>query len=1241
LSTPTKPAEPPQYRLEHEPDGTSWIARENLVDILERELLGPMNGPAEVIDGVPDSVYLVGRIAPFKLASGVDDPADADTGESDSDVGDSGDAQEGQGVPVTGVDDSGAGADEDSGLEDTPQQRGLMIPASMGLRCQIPDDLQAFTVIASWGVYESVPAHEGDESRIRRYKRTPVEIPKRIDIAALDPSVTVEIPLRDKVVLRVDRHDDAENHRRLVEIALCNDREAPRKIPVDAWLYQTKLTVTTDGEPAFLPVTDALTDDRWERDDEVRRLNLQYRDRLEFAVGRTCSVGWEGPAGWDKPEIRAVPGNRRVGKIWTTWLPVSETPQVAADEIGEALLDMRELAAASEDGLRAGLSPIAEKYGSWLGGEEARANQLPDHLRDEGLDAVNEARKAQRQLAAGIEHLLGDADARRCFRFMNEVMADQRVQSQVARRRAQHPQESLDEARAAVLAGDRPHSWRTFQLAFILMQLPLLTDPAAEKRSGDLAKAQMLFFPTGGGKTEAYLGLAAYAFAIRRLQGVVETPDGKLDGGAGVTVLMRYTLRLLTAQQFQRATALVCAAEMARRRDVAAWGGEPFRIGLWVGTDVSPKRYEEAKEQLKRSSSSGGYSRLTVLQFQRCPWCGTPIGAANVRADDEYQRVYLYCGDELGSCPFSRDGSVQEGLPVLMVDEEIYRLAPAFVIATVDKFARLAREGEAAALFGYVAEKCGLHGYVHADSSSCKIAAGSKHPKTTASRRPVSRLRPPDLIIQDELHLITGALGTTVGLFEVAVDALCSWRTPSALPVRPLLVASTATARNAAEQVRALYGRDTTIFPPQVLDVGKTFFSTEQPISRKYPGRRYIGLSTTGVRLTTAEIRVAEVLMAAGQLLIDRCGDAADPYLTLVGYFSATRELAGMARFVGDDIQTALVKGRPWSRLPRRTGTDFGQLHLAELTSRVSSSNITGTLDQMAASFDPAFDSSAGKRELAAKRKASMPVPERPVRPFDVVLATSMLQVGVDVDRLGLMLVVGQPKNTAEYIQASSRVGRQASRPGLVVALGNWARPRDLAHFEQFRYYHETFYAQVEALSVTPFSATSLDRGLDGVLVSAARVLEAVVPSGLSPEKNAGRIEDRRDVVVDVIDALVRRIGRAATESDAERARARLLNRLDQWVSRRKHLADLHKTLVYERFSASDEGKYDALMMSAENARAFGGGSDVAPFVVANSMREVQPEINLLVSPIKDNLVYIEPPGAPRWEFPPAEEATS
>lgn len=289
----------------------------------------------------------------------------------------------------------------------------------------------------------------------------------------------------------------------------------------------------------------------------------------------------------------------------------------------------------------------------------------------------------------------------------------------------------------------------------------------------------------------------------------------------------------------------------------------------------------------------------------------------------------------------------------------------------------------------------------------------------------------------------------------------------------------------------------------------------------------------------------------------------------------------------------------------------------------------------MAVEFDPAFDSAVGKRDQRALRDAGKPTPKREPDPFDAVLATSMLQVGVDVTRLGLMLVVGQPKNTAEYIQASSRVGRDPGRPGLVVSLGNWARPRDLAHFEQFRHYHETFYRQVEALSVTPFSVTSLERGLDGVLVSAARVEDAARTDGLSPEQSAGRIDAERDTVVALIDKLIQRVARAADEDSADRARQQLLNRLDQWSKRRAYLKGQAKSLVYER--SSGEAHHGPLINSPENAHAMATSKDAPPFVVANSMREVQPEINLLVSPIEENLVYTAPPGSPAWTFDPED----
>ena len=1222
------------YQLTYEPDGRSFTVRENLVDILERELLGPIHGPEEVLPFSPRSQYLVGYIAPVKLSGTT--VTDADT-EGVTERGHLVEARsddealgEGRGVPAYAPDESEADAEDDD-REDRAPKQGLMIPASMGLRFQVPPDLESFTVTASWGTYETVQTDQVTKAGrpIRHYQRVPVEEPRTIRLADLSPGRTVTIPLRESICLRMDRYDDPTFGRVLVEIALCNDRETPTPIPVGQWMFQTKLYVDAGGAEVFLPVRDVLEQDWPEYDDEVRRLNLQYRNRLEYGIGRTCSVDWSVEA-----------GSRRASAVWTTWLPVAETPETRARSVEDALLSMDALSRITLEELRAGLQPLVAGYGLWLDGQEAAAAQLPEHLRETADLALWEARRVHQRLQAGLEHVASDEEALRCFRFMNQVMRDQRIASQVAAARASDPALSIQAAQDQVAAlGEPAASWRPFQLAFILTQLGALTDPTAPLRSADHhARVELLFFPTGGGKTEAYLGLAAYTFAIRRRQGVVDSIDGPLDGRGGVAVLMRYTLRLLTAQQFQRATALMCAAELARRADEDTWGREPFRIGLWVGTDVSPKRFEEADEQLSRANEYGSH-RLTVLQIQRCPWCGTPITAAQVKADATLRRVLVHCGDELARCPFAKGGAVVEGLPVLTVDEEIYRLTPAFVIATVDKFARLAREGEAAALFGYVGQRCARHGYVHPDYAACNIStahpATNDHPAATV--RPVGRLRPPDLIIQDELHLITGALGTCVGLFEVAVETLASWERSDGKPVRPLIVASTATVRNAQEQVRGLYGRQVEMFPPQVLDVADTFFSQEIPVSKENPGRRYVGVSAQGVRLASAEIRVSEVLLSAGQLSFDRCGADADPYMTLVGYFNATRELAGMARYMADDVQTRVKRPRKDSGFPSRLGASFGLLNIGELTSRIASSEIGKTLDRLGLEFDPGYDTTEAFRARITDQDAGKRVGARKDIPFDVVLATSMLQVGVDVQRLGLMLVVGQPKNTAEYIQASSRVGRDPARPGLVVALGNWARPRDLAHFEQFRHYHETFYAQVEALSVTPYSPTSLARGIDGLLVSTARVMHADLPDGLSPERAAWRIKDQRAAVEAIAELLKGRIAAAALSDDAtKRASDLLVNRLDRWSERAKRAAEMSKTLVYERTGEGD--KYLPLIISPENAKVTAASSVQAPFIVANSMREVQPDINVLVSPIPERLFARAPEGAPGWSLPVGED---
>lgn len=1222
------------YELTYEPDGSSFTVRENLVDILERELLGPIHGPDELLPFSPRSQYLVGHIAPVRLSggtSGGDDTSEAaERGELTEARADENAATEVRGVPAFATDEHAADSDDDDAEDRAPKQ-GLMIPSSMGLRFQVPPDLQAFTVTASWGTYESVQTDKVTKAGrpIRHFQRIPVEEPRTIRLTDLSAGQMTTIPLRDTICLRVDRLDDPACERVLIEIALCNDRETPMPIPIGMWIFQTKLHIDASGAEVFLPVCDVLEQDWFEHDPEVQRLNLQYRNRLEYAIGRTCSVDWT---------VRE--DARRATAVWTTWLPVAETPQTQARDVENALLSMDALATASAEQLRTGLEPLIAGYEQWIATQETVAMQLSAHLRDTAELALLEARRARKRLQDGLNHLVANTEALRCFRFMNAVMRDQRIASQVAALRASDPTLSITDAHAKVAeAGVKAASWRPFQLAFILMQLHALTEPSAPLRSADhLARVELLFFPTGGGKTEAYLGLAAYTFAIRRRQGVVDSAEGHLDGSDGVAVLMRYTLRLLTAQQFQRATALMCAAELARQADENTWGVEPFRIGLWVGTDVSPKRFEEADEQLTKANEYGAH-RLTVLQVQRCPWCGTPITAAQVKADATARRVFVYCGDDLARCPFAKGGQVGEGLPILTVDEEIYRLTPAFVIATVDKFARLAREGEAAALFGYVGRRCVRHGYVHPDYAACNISTA--HPAApgypTATVHPVSRLRPPDLIIQDELHLITGALGTSVGLFEVAVETLASWEQPGGQPVRPLIVASTATVRNAQEQVRGLYGRRVEVFPPQVLDVADTYFSREIPVTSSTPGRRYVGVSAQGVRLASAEIRVAEVLLSAGQLLLDRSGIAADPYLTLVGYFNATRELAGMTRYMGDDVQNRVKRPRQDSGFPPRHGAAFGLLNTGELTARVASSEIGRTLDRLGLEFDPDYDTTAAFQARLAAQRDGKKVPTRKEAPFDVVLATSMLQVGVDVQRLGLMLVVGQPKNTAEYIQASSRVGRDPARPGLVVTLGNWARPRDLAHFEQFRHYHETFYSQVEALSVTPYSPTSLDRGLDGLLVSVARVIQAPLDDGVSQERSAWRIKDQRGAVERIAERLKARIAAAALEEPAVKyANDLLVNRIDRWADRAAVASGMHKTLVYERTGEGD--KYLPLLMSPDNAKAGVGSSSQPPFVVANSMREVQPEINILVSPIPERLFAHVPEGAPHWTLPVGDE---
>lgn len=1209
----------------------STVVRADLLRLIEHEVLGPRNGDDEEIRGTPRGAYAVGALAPVTVDPLVVTTANADSGDPNE-----------TGIAVTDVDAEHPGqrgvsvnTDEEPGDANEDQERdegpkgALTHPSSMGLRFQVPLNCGVLALKASWGRYETFRREDQDGRKVQWSRRTPMAKTAEIDVRGYSGHTSLPpIQLDEDVSLRVELFP--RDDRVIVELALSNDKVTDLNAPPGDWLFQTKLKVEANSDEAvFLPTRDVLQPGYDETDEERQRLDLQYRHRLEFAIGRTTSVTWNEPTDADGN------GFRRAVSVETTWLPTADVPQTKPGSAGAVTTSMRELAELTSEEATDAFAPLIDGYSEWLNEQRAIAEQLPEHLQEPAANAIAEAEVAANRLREGLQYLGSHPQAMQAFQFMNRAMRDQRIRSQVAMRRAADDSESINDALSEIQAnGDQAASWRPFQLAFILLQIPALTDSAHALRSGDAANVELLFFPTGGGKTEAYLGLAAYVFAIRRLQGKVETDEGVLNGGDGVAVLMRYTLRLLTSQQFQRATALVCAAELIRQEDPSTWGDTPFTIGLWVGTAVSPKHFDDAKAQVEeaRSDTSKAFG-LTVLQLQRCPWCGTKIDPKrDLHVANTAQRIEVYCGERRGECPFSNDGDANGALPILTVDDEIYRHPPTFLLATVDKFARLAREGPAASLFGYVDESCPRHGYRHPDSRG--LCKGGSHNAVKGGRQDypkvvvghVDRLRPPDLIIQDELHLITGALGTSVGVFENAIDVLCSYRRDGTT-IRPLIVASTATVRNAENQVQALYGRGVDMFPPQVLDVRDTYFSKEVPVSDDVPGRKYLGVCAHGIRLTLAEIRISEVLLLAGQKLLDETGAAADPYMTTVAYFSATRELAGMRRYLDDDVTTRVTGNT--EPFPRRTN-DFERLEIGELTARVSSEDISANLDKLSLPFTERWSTQGRKKlleERDAARKAGKPLRDWGTKPFDFVLATSMLQVGVDVPRLGLMLVVGQPKNTAEYIQASSRVGRDPSKPGLILSLANWSRPRDMAHFEQFRHYHETFYAQVEALSVTPYSDTAMERGLMGVLVSVARVTQARVGTGLSAEGGAGAILSSMKKVAELIEQLTARAMPAAEDlAAAENLRLKLIQRQDRWYGKAD---ETQGALFYERVPKDTTAW--PLLISPESSLMKPGDQ---VFVVANSMREVQPELNLLVSPTVENLAFKEKPSYPKWDIP-------
>jgi hypothetical protein len=692
-------------------------------------------------------------------------------------------------------------------------------------------------------------------------------------------------------------------------------------------------------------------------------------------------------------------GDARCNKVWAEFLPSCEVRSATFEISAGASLDARyrdlDFLSFHADRLEIQrvLRGLADAFGAWVAGEEGVARESGAEA---GMALAMRCRDWHRRMLEGVEALSRDSIFA-AFQLANRAML---WQMQMAEAAKEGPYAPKDARMAPGLAPGGGFKWRPFQVAFFLGVIHSLV----EEESSEREVVDVIWFPTGGGKTEAYLLVAAFELVRRRLE------NGGEDPATGV--LSRYTLRMLTTQQFQRTGMLVCALELLRRTSPQSLGDRPFTVGLWVGQSLTPNKFANA-EELHEQWDLGNPEARNPFLVDRCPACGTSI------VDHANRSAGVACGPSnfkfhcmSGACQFSGQ------LPLQVVDEALYRDPPSILLGTLDKFAGLAWDNRPSAFFG------------GADGSAA----------------------PPSLIIQDELHLISGPLGSISAPYEVAIDGVIRARNHG---VGPKVIASTATIRNSREQVRGLYGRSSTVFPSPVNRWDDAFFfRLEDPKDK--PGRLYLGAMGQGTTTPVVSMVWSAAALLQASAEVDLPTSLQESYWTVLAYLNSRRELGRTITAASQEIPDRMKAIASADDRVREIG------EVMELSSQM-------TKDM-------------GEAIRTLQRKGTRGAPA-----VGFVPCTSIISVGVDVDRLGVMLVNGQPKLTSEYIQASSRVGRSVASPGLVLTLYSSAKPRDRSHYEDFLAYHEAVYRYVEPTSVTPYAPPARERTLHAAIISLIR----------------------------------------------------------------------------------------------------------------------------------------------------------
>jgi hypothetical protein len=811
-------------------------------------------------------------------------------------------------------------------------------------------------------------------------------------------------------------------------------------------LFQSSIAIQSEGITEYKDHSlSTYYPDAELEDKEAEEIEFIYRKVNSYAVGHNCSAKWN--------------ENHTIAE--TTFLPEQNIKDVINEFDDNSLDDCLDIKNLSNWGLPketviSNLKRFVKSYKEWIEKQETEVNKLNRAEIEIANRLLDRQKENFNRLNFNVD-LLNDDKVYRAFQIANTAMLIQlivsndkrlgKVEKEISEFDLELNFDNLEFFKnydSKKQLGFIP-KYRPFQLAFFILSLEEMVNPEKRQQKNTV---DLIWFPTGGGKTEAYLAVTAFTIAYRRI-------NNDLNFG-GTSVIMRYTLRLLTAQQFERASRLISSLEFLRKQkefknDLKDGEGNEITIGLWVGQASTPNTIQEANKLLDgekygmeaeaQKGNNGDPHKYNEFQISSCPWCGTKSisKVKNTNGKEIWKYGFKSKRSDFIIHCLNQKCTFHKRLPIQVVDEVLYQNPPTLLFGTVDKFAMLAWQENA-------------HNFFKAN---------------------IDEGLPPDLIIQDELHLLNGPLGSITGLFESTIELLCTKN-----GIGPKIISSTATTRNTDLQIKRLYGnRKVNVFPPSGINYDDSFFAKESKESK----RRYIGFMPTGKTAIDTQLQLlAHLLVSRLEVYKNlETKSRTDNYWTIVSYYNSLKDVGKIYNKVGDEVSnfTSTLQYRlsqlfqPFDEysfnfygIPSRT---------EELTSRVESAKIKSVLKEIEKPFD---ESKLVTREKGLKYLTDV---------VDFVLATNMISVGIDISRLNIMVLNGMPKNIAEYIQASSRVGRKTK--GLAITLLEPNRAREKSYFEHFINFHSAFYKCVEPISITPFTENTIDKMLTTAFVTYIR----------------------------------------------------------------------------------------------------------------------------------------------------------